>query len=409
MPISDIGTKICESCLNHSINSYIFMLKIDHVKNRLNSCVTQLIDNLDSLKEFKKTIMIEISNNVILPMVNYDNCFFDDDDKLIEEVLEDEFREEVKSETESEDDNPAKNVTKTYSRALVNGYKTMNKVKANDICNEFLMFKKKERKRPRKCFFTCPMCDKLFISDYFLKKHLLKHVYKTSKCNKCSLQFVSRFHLFEHTKIVHILKKDPYYSCNICGRMFTSVNKLKSHYQIHRTKECHMCEKVFKNQRTYDVHMQRHMVKLRLYNNKNKQTCSFCEKSCTNENELSLHVNKAHLQMKPYSCDMCEKSYYTEYNLNSHKRLHSLFSIEKCTFCGKTFKCRRNLVVHVRKHIGIKPHQCPTCRQSFYSDNLMKNHMKVFHGGRYWCRLCKAVLKTSVDLKAHISVAHSAM
>ncbi|XP_026484169.2 zinc finger protein 62-like [Vanessa tameamea] len=418
------GTKICDICLNHAITSHVFIARIQYVRNRLNTCVSLMLDSLNNISHPNNNIMVEISQHTILPSFKLDELSEIDDSRLNVEVLEDEFR--IASESDSDFDdlskeesseilfNPAKNVTKTYvNKKLVNGYQTKydNNNIYDDICSEFLTFKKKIKppKRAAKYRYTCPLCNKHFISDYFLKKHILKHVNRKVQCNLCLKQFKSKFYLFEHKKMVHVLKQENFISCKICGRSFLNINKIKMHQKCHKIKECQLCDKSFKSQKHYDVHMQRHAVKFTMCENRDVQTCSFCEKPCSNENELSLHVNKIHLQIKPYSCDMCDKQFYTEYNLSSHKKLHSLFSKELCVFCNKTLKCRKELVVHVRKHIGSKPHQCPVCRHSFYSDCKMKRHMKVLHGGKYCCRLCRTVLPSQIDLKNHINVVHSSM
>lgn len=423
------ATKICDKCYSHAISSYIFISKILHVRSRLDICVSSTLETLSSIDDTDKNLVVEISKEAILPnpMLQLDDIKKDEDDGSEVEVLEDEFRisdtessesNETKSSLSNLSDlegtyNPAKNVTKTYTKKkLFNGYQLKDDDKLfRDVCSEFLTFRKKDQppKYTPKCRYTCPFCNKHFISDYFLKKHILRHMQRKVQCNVCLKEFKSKFYLFEHKKMEHILNLKRYISCKICGRTFENVKKMKSHEKSHRIKECQLCDKMFVTQKHYDVHMQRHAVKFNTCMEKHVQTCSFCEKACSNENELSLHVNKVHLQIKPYSCDMCNKQFYTETNLLSHKKLHSLYSKETCAFCSKTFKCRKHLVIHVRKHIGVKPEVCPVCRQCFYSDCYLKRHMKIFHGGIYSCRLCRTVLPSQLDLKSHINLMHSSM
>lgn len=438
------GTKICEKCLNHAITSYVFIHQTLYVRNRLNTCISLMLDNLNQIAKPEGNVFIEIAQNTIMPLKEPDfdeNILLKDEEidesKLKVDVLEDEFRQDSESEESSdaseidnkkatninifgefattlEDDhlspNLAKNAVKTYEkRKMLNGvHESKYNNSFNDICSEFLTFKKRKKplRRYYSCKFTCPLCNKHFVSEYFLKRHIMKHVFTKVECRQCGLKFKSKFYLYEHTKMCHILKQYNFFSCKICGRTFESSNKLDRHMNCHRTKDCHLCCKKFSSQKHYDSHMQRHAVKLQLLQ-KPAQTCSFCEKECANDNELSVHVNKVHLQIKPYSCDMCERQFYTESNLNSHKRVHSLLSKEQCEFCSKTLKCRRDLVVHVRKHIGVKPCSCPVCGQSFYSSIKVKNHMKTSHGGKFCCKLCKTVLSTKFELKGHINRVHN--
>ena len=221
---SYIGTKICDTCLNNVIAAYVFIFKIKHVRNRLGMCISSILDNLKSV-DLDKNLMVEISKQTILPYFKIDS--FDElltdntDDKYNVEVLEDEFR--IKSDSESDfgsdsidssvnasltDDNesiienPAKNVSKTYmNKKLVNGYQSKYEDSViDDICSEFLTFKKKKPVKRAPSRFTCPFCNKHFISDYFIKKHILKHVLAKVQCDICLKQFKSKFHLFEHKK-----------------------------------------------------------------------------------------------------------------------------------------------------------------------------------------------------------------
>ncbi|XP_013178619.1 PREDICTED: zinc finger protein 432-like isoform X2 [Papilio xuthus] len=498
------GTKICEKCFNHALTSYIFISKIRYIRNRLNTCISLMLDNLNRIDKPENNVMVEISMQTILPITekkSLDDEYMDDDvdeSQLKIEVLEDEFRiesesseESLKSENTDDEEigtvlfddlkkmlypvNKERNdkidgIKKEETEKIVNGYqdnevlsptdsdveksiisdsekspesdieispkandieKTLDKSPSdieksinddfsildnvkppvNDICSEFLTFKKKPKpkRKYRRPYFTCPYCSKHFISDYFLKNHVLKHINTKINCSVCCMPVKSKFHLFEHMKMIHLPHQKEYNICDTCGRSFTDIKKFLLHKKTHMTKVCPLCDKLFRSQNTFDSHFQRHAGKFNVRKISRSQTCSFCEKEFTNENELSLHVNKSHLQIKPYSCDMCEKKFYTEQNLTSHKKLHGFRSKETCEFCSKIFKCRRDLVAHVRKHIGIKPHHCQICRESFYSETSQQNHMKVVHGGKYCCRLCKSVFNRKVDVKTHVNVAHNAM
>ncbi|XP_075987755.1 uncharacterized protein LOC142984203 [Anticarsia gemmatalis] len=422
-----IGTKICNRCLNHAITSYIFIQQFIFTRERLDTCVGVTLDNISKMQP-EGNIFVQISQQTIMPAIEIaDESLICDENDIIDEsklkvhVLEDEFR--VKSDdsesddTETKDDkstisvnkldvmldNPARNATKTYTKnKLVNGIQNKYSM---DICSEFLTFKKRVVKK-HLVKFTCPLCSKHFISDYFLKRHILKHINKKVNCNVCNIEFKSKFHLYEHTKMVHLLKEENYTCCNICSRAFLNEDKLKIHEKHHKCKECELCDKVFVSQRKYNNHIQRHASKLKLIQQKRLQTCSFCEKECPNDNELSLHVNKVHLQIKPYSCDMCERQFYTENNLKYHKKVHSMYSKETCEFCNKTLRCRKQLVIHVRKHIGVKPFSCQICGQAFYSTFKAREHMKVYHGGRFCCRICKTTFVTKYGLKDHVNNEH---
>lgn len=373
-----------------------------------------MLENLNNLPRVEDKIFIEIADNGIMPIQQDDfddNLLLDekeiDENKLQVQVLEDEFR--IKSESESDEEETSlknesngkkilKQTVTENKEILVNGYQKV------DVDSK-IVAKKCGKSRPL-VKFTCPICDKHFMSDYFLKIHILKHRIRRTTCKICLLHFTSKFNLHEHMKVVHLLSKKMCCACKICGRAFSSESKKNLHERNHKSRRCDLCYKVFSSQANFNKHMERHAMKFNIHAQNKKQTCSFCEKEYTNDNELTIHVNKTHLQIKPYSCDMCEKQFYTQKNLKCHKKVHSLRSKEKCEFCSKALKSRKQLVIHIRKHIGIKPHQCLLCSQMFYSESLVIKHMNKWHGGRFCCKLCKKVFVNKVGLKTHVNMVH---
>lgn len=427
------GSKICEKCLNNSITSYIFIHQFQCNRNRLDTCIDLILNGLKKITTPVNNTIVEISSEIIMPIKQEaDETLFDNELDYTKEtkdnvdVLEDEFRLKSEDEDSEQDDsksltdnetvasvnlsNPAVNVTKTYSKTnLVNGYQKLNSF---DKVSEFLSFKDKRpcnKANNTRSKLTCPLCNKHFISEYFLRGHLIKHINRKVECKNCGKSFKSKFTLHEHAKMVHHLKRNDFHRCGVCGRCFLDRYKLVLHKKHHRNKECHLCDKVFRSQHHFDSHMQRHSVKLRAITRKTVQTCNFCEKECYGENELSQHVNRVHLQIKPYGCDMCDANFTTEYNLNCHKKIHSLRSRETCEFCEKTLKSRKLLVIHLRKHLGVRPHVCQVCGASFHSQLKMKWHMKVFHGGKFLCSFCKVAFVTKSKLKQHFTAVHSAI
>ncbi|KAI5643500.1 zinc-finger associated domain (zf-AD) domain-containing protein [Phthorimaea operculella] len=147
------GSKICEKCLDHAITSYIFINKTHYIRNRLDTCITNMIESLKCAQP-EKRVFIEITQNCIMPITeSYDeNLLLEEDEvdetKLKVDVLEDEFR--IEDDESSSDEKDVKPVVmngdveiKTEPTKLINGYKIRS-----DIC-EFLTFKK-EKLKPKK-------------------------------------------------------------------------------------------------------------------------------------------------------------------------------------------------------------------------------------------------------------------
>lgn len=441
------GSKMCENCMERVLTTYLLTKETDCLQSRLGTCLEQMTKNIRQVVHHKqKSVFLEIEPSLIMPSldIDFEDSQDDDDDgyedEMKIEVLEDEFRiEESDSEEEEKvkievvkteayeykklkenaenKNNDGRKVNdtipfnkknlKTYSRNItVNGVKPQ-RLKMENCCDEFLVFHDKAKTDAKmaqqvKCF----ICNKTFISNYFLKKHVKYHINNLQECNQCGLKLKSKFFIMEHNKLAHTIDTPFKVLCAICGRTFKSETKLKNHKQIHLNKHCSLCEKQFKSRFFFENHMRRHIMKI----NTNKvvsKTCSFCEKSFNGSNALSLHVNKNHLQIKPYSCEMCEKQFYTIKHLVNHKMMHSLPSREECTFCDKRLKSRLHFIVHLRKHIGTKPYKCVLCNEKFYSNGKKVSHMKEVHGGKFICKVCQSVFVYKNELKSHVLSVHN--
>ena len=110
-------------------------------------------------------------------------------------------------------------------------------------------------------------------------------------------------------------------------------------------------------------------------------------------------------------CEHCEKSFSTNYSLNSHKRIHSEIRERiKCFECDKTFASVMNLKVHVKSvHEKLKDHQCEHCEKSFSSSSMLIKHRKIHSNFRERIKCISKCEKTCVSkdtLKIHMQMIH---
>ena len=55
---------------------------------------------------------------------------------------------------------------------------------------------------------------------------------------------------------------------------------------------------------------------------------------------------------KPYSCDMCGKSFATSSHYHYHIRSHSGEKPYRCDFCGKMYTASGSLRLHLKSHLS---------------------------------------------------------
>lgn len=75
------------------------------------------------------------------------------------------------------------------------------------------------------------------------------------------------------------------------------------------------------------------------------QHCSECGKMIE-RNRIEGHLNKYHLGIRPFNCDVCNKSFYCRLLLRLHKKsIHTGLTVQ-CEICLKTFPSARSLYTH---------------------------------------------------------------
>lgn len=82
---------------------------------------------------------------------------------------------------------------------------------------------------------------------------------------------------------------------------------------------------------------------------------------------------------KKYHCKICGKYFSQKSNLNTHSRIHYRIKPYFCNFdfCRKQFTTKGNLNTHTLTHIGIKKYFCPDCDKSFYCEYRLKVHLRI--------------------------------
>uniref|UniRef100_A0A3P9QA08 Zinc finger and BTB domain containing 47 n=1 Tax=Poecilia reticulata TaxID=8081 RepID=A0A3P9QA08_POERE len=187
--------------------------------------------------------------------------------------------------------------------------------------------------------------------------------------------------------------------CVTCGKAFKKLWSLHEHNKIvhgyaEKKFSCEICEKKFYTM----AHVRKHMV---AHTKDMPFTCETCGKSFKRSMSLKVH-SLQHSGEKPFKCESCSERFQYKYQLRSHMSIHIGHKQFMCQWCGKDFNMKQYFDEHMKTHTGEKPYICEICGKSFTSRPNMKRHRRTHTGEKpYPCEVCGQRFRFSNMLKAH--------
>lgn len=229
--------------------------------------------------------------------------------------------------------------------------------------------------------FQCPLCPHATIKrscilSHIKRMHLRKFKYHCKICGKAD---DDKTRHFEH-ELSHEANP-PQFLCIVCNKSFPysrylSVHQVRYHH-VKICRPCELCEMTFPNNKSYIRHFKTH-IKDRPSLEKN-HLCDICGKGYARLHKLKSHY-RTHTGSKPFSCSYCGKSFTTREYLVLHERIHSGVKPYKCEYCGKRFNQDASHRIHVRTHTGERPYVCQFCKGGFVSRAALNSHLKTCKG-----------------------------
>ncbi|NXE13818.1 ZN652 protein, partial [Lophotis ruficrista] len=251
-------------------------------------------------------------------------------------------------------------------------------------------------KLEEKQHYPCKKCPRVFNNRWYLEKHMNVTHSRMQICDKCGKRFLLESELLLH----HQTDCEKNIQCVTCGKGFKKLWSLHEHNKIvhgyaEKKFSCEICEKKFYTM----AHVRKHMV---AHTKDMPFTCETCGKSFKRSMSLKVH-SLQHSGEKPFKCEVRSCRFQYKYQLRSHMSIHIGHKQFMCQWCGKDFNMKHHrLLIHLPPSIGEKPYICEICGKSFTSRPNMKRHRRTHTGEKpYPCDVCGQRFRFSNMLKAH--------
>ncbi|NWI50365.1 ZN652 protein, partial [Calyptomena viridis] len=239
-------------------------------------------------------------------------------------------------------------------------------------------------KLEEKQHYPCKKCPRIFNNRWYLEKHMNVTHSRMQICDKCGKRFLLESELLLH----HQTDCEKNIQCVTCGKGFKKLWSLHEHNKIvhgyaEKKFSCEICEKKFYTM----AHVRKHMV---AHTKDMPFTCETCGKSFKRSMSLKVH-SLQHSGEKPFKCEV-----------RSWLCIHIGHKQFMCQWCGKDFNMKQYFDEHMKTHTGEKPYICEICGKSFTSRPNMKRHRRTHTGEKpYPCDVCGQRFRFSNMLKAH--------
>ncbi|CAO2633130.1 Zinc finger protein 652-A [Lemmus lemmus] len=241
----------------------------------------------------------------------------------------------------------------------------------------------------------CQKCPRVFNNRWYLEKHMNVTHSRMQICGQCG----KRFQLESELQLHRQTDCERNIQCVTCGKAFKKLWSLHEHNKIvhgyaEKKFSCEICEKKFYTM----AHVRKHMV---AHTKDMPFTCETCGKSFKRSMSLKVH-SLQHSGEKPFRCENCNERFQYKYQLRSHMSIHIGHKQFMCQWCGKDFNMKQYFDEHMKTHTGEKPYICEICGKSFTSRPNMKRHRRTHTGEKpYPCDVCGQRFRFSNMLKAH--------
>ncbi|XP_054759984.2 zinc finger protein 91-like [Lytechinus pictus] len=137
-----------------------------------------------------------------------------------------------------------------------------------------------------------------------------------------------------------------------------------------------------------------------------------CPRRYVTSHDLYTHIRNVHrpqtkkkLDLRPYKCDQCPRTFASLKGFNNHKVDHTGAKLFKCEPCSKWFHTEERLYRHnhrIHKN-RAKTHECKVCGKKFLEGFALKKHEQRHRGERnFACDICERTFTSKHCLQTHM-------
>ena len=152
-------------------------------------------------------------------------------------------------------------------------------------------------RRRHKTQIKCDTCGKIFRSEGALEIHKESHKKPEFKCDRkfCTAEFFTETelltHTFEHEEKGNFSQK---FTLKFSPKIYSKISEKKEQMekeQLEResTYECKKCDRKFRTEKSYKMHMQEHSDA-----DDNRKECPKCFRMFMTDDSLTVHIESAH-------------------------------------------------------------------------------------------------------------------
>ena len=241
------------------------------------------------------------------------------------------------------------------------------------------------------------------------------------QCPHCDKRLAGNQKLEIHIDTKHPDSGNKNFTCAFCGKGFIYANSLGHHkYWCKHQPYIQQSKKRHEEYRKRKISSNHNRIwKRRLRNVK----CDYCDVAFEKRYEISEHYKINHPGQpilikgyQKYNCAVCEEVFFLAKNRKKHmEQCHPEMKdqpeVFHCQPCNKTFKTNSSYIGHIKQH--HKPVNCDICMKQMSCEYTLRQHRVRVHGiedGAFFCPICpksKVVFFSDRLLKMHMKNKHS--